>query len=161
MINQRTAELTVGMLLIAGILSLVVLAFKVSGLTSYVGNHGYHLKAQFDNIGDLKPRAPVSIAGVRVGQVQAIELDPETFRATVHLFIYQNASKLPIDTAAHIFTEGLLGSNYVSLAPGFGADEMMLKDGDVIETTYSALILEDLVGKVLFKLNNGDSGKTE
>lgn len=161
MMNQRAAELSVGVFILAGLLALVVLAFKISGLTSYVGNQGYVLTAEFDNIGDLKPRAPVSIAGVKVGQVQSIELDPETFRAKVSLFIRNTTQKLPIDTSAHIFTEGLLGSNYISLAVGFGVGDEVLKAGDSIETTYSALILEDLIGKVLFKLGAGNEEKSE
>jgi len=165
MINQRVAELTVGSLMLAGILALVVLAFKVSGLTSYVGHEGYYLTAQFDNIGDLKARAPVSIAGVRIGQVQSIHLDPETYRADVRLFINNNSKSLPIDTSAYIYTEGLLGGNYISLVPGFGNGDgeevQFLKNGDRIETTYSALILEDMIGKFLFKIGNDDNDSKE
>ena len=154
--NQRLAEVTVGVFILAGLISLAVLAIQVSGLSSYVKeDEHYMLVAHFDNIGDLKPRAPVSIAGVTIGRVKNISLDPESYRAKVTLDIRKSSMALPIDTSAYIFTEGLLGSNYISLVPGFGVGDALLKSGDMIETTYSALILEDLIGKLLFKLSNG------
>ena len=160
MINQRTAELTVGFMMFAGLISLVLLAFKVSGLTGFVGQEGMTLTAQFDNIGDLKPRAPVTISGVRVGQVVAVTLDPESYRAVVSFTVNHGTTKLATDTSAQILTEGLLGSNYISLTPGYSVEDQILKNGDRIETTYSALILEEMVGKLLFKLHSGEATGT-
>ena len=108
-------------------------------------------KADFDNIGALKVRAPVSVSGVKVGRVSAIQLDPQTYRASVTLQINNGYKDLPVDTAASILTQGLLGSNYISLSPGF--DQKMLKPGEHIETTHSALILENLIGQLMFNLS--------
>jgi phospholipid/cholesterol/gamma-HCH transport system substrate-binding protein len=149
--TQRTVEIWVGFFMLAGILSLLMLALKVSGLTNTVGDQGYLVTANFDNIGALKPRAPVSLAGVKIGQVTRVDLDPVSFKAVVFMRIQHQQDKLPLDTSASIFTEGLLGSNYISLTPGF--DETFLKNGDVIQETRSALVLENLIGQLIFKLN--------
>lgn len=146
-------EVGVGFFIIAALCGLLFLAFKVSGLTQLGNGHYYVLKADFDNIGGLKVRAPVSVSGVKVGRVSAIELDPQTYRATVILQI-NNDFKVPMDTAASILTQGLLGSNYISLSPGF--DQKMLQPDGRIETTHSALILENLIGQLMFNLSNGN-----
>ncbi len=145
-------EVAVGFFIVAALLALIVLAFKVSGLTQ-VGNGSYYvIKADFDNIGDLKVRAPVTVSGVKVGRVSGIKLDSQTFRAIVTLQIQNWFNKLPIDTSASILTQGLLGSNYISLSPGY--EEKLLHPGQHIETTHSALILENLVGQLMFNLTN-------
>ena len=112
-------ELGVGAFIIAALCGLLFLAFKVSGLTQIGDSHHYVLKADFDNIGDLKVRAPVSVSGVKVGRVSAIQLNPQTYRAEVILQINDGFKDLPVDTSASILTQGLLGSNYISLSPGF------------------------------------------
>lgn len=151
---NKKVEFIVGIFMLLGILSFLMLAVQVSGLSTELRTPQYHLKAVFDNIGDLKPRASVSIAGVKIGKVTKIDLDPESYRATVTLAINQSAQHLPVATSASIFTEGLLGSNYISLNPGLDlieeGDNSYLKEGDTIETTYSAMILEDLIGKFMF-----------
>jgi phospholipid/cholesterol/gamma-HCH transport system substrate-binding protein len=153
--RSKTIEIFVGLFMLAGLVALVILAFQVSGLTE-VGNRNYYLlKANFDNIGDLKVRAPVTIAGVKVGQIQAITLDPRTFKAEVTLQIKNQTKSLPVDTTASILTQGLLGSNYISLTPGF--DQTSLKSGGIIATTHSALILENLIGQLLFNLKGDKS----
>jgi len=156
-VRNKSLEFVVGIFILVGIIALVALAFKVSGLT-HIGNRSeYVLNAEFDNIGDLKVRAPVTVAGVTIGRVAQIELDPKTFRAHVILMINKNMNDLPDDTSASIFTQGLLGSNYISLTPGF--DQKALKPGDNIETTHSALILENLIGQLLFSMKDGDKEK--
>jgi len=148
-LRNRFLELWVGLFMIAGFLALVYLATHVSGLTHFSDDGSYRLTAEFDNIGALKARAPVRVAGVTIGRVETIQLDEKNYRAVVKLLI-DDGNKLPKDTAAHILTEGILGSNYISLAPGF--EEIALVGGDVIATTHSAMILENLIGQLLFKV---------
>lgn len=158
--SRRNQEVIVGLFMILGILALGFLALKVSGLTSFRSTGTYIITADFDNIGGLKIRAPVSIAGVKIGEVSAIDLDPETFRAKVSLKINDNADKLPMDTSASIFTQGLLGANYISLTPGYA--ETYLHEGDKIESTSPALILEKLIGQLVFSLkNNSDKSDND
>ncbi len=142
--------------MMAGLAALILLAFKVSGLASFGTSQTYTLTADFDNVGDLKVHAPVSISGVRIGQVSGISIDRDNFRAKVTLQIENKMDSLPIDTSASIFTQGILGSNYINLTPGF--EEQNLKNGDRIETTHSALILENLIGQLIYNLQ-GKSNK--
>ncbi|GAB4392439.1 MAG: outer membrane lipid asymmetry maintenance protein MlaD [Gammaproteobacteria bacterium] len=157
--RNRTIELVVGIFLLMGILALLILAFKVSGLSGAIGRDVYHVTADFNNIGGLKVRSQVSMAGVRIGEVSDIKLDPQTFKAKVTLQLDATANKIPADSSASILTEGLLGANYISLTPGF-ADET-LKDGAQIEETHPAIILEDLIGQLLFSLKNSDKKTDE
>lgn len=150
--KQRTVEITVGVFMIIGILSLLMLAIQVSGLkTFFKEEKGYNIRAEFSNIGGLKVRAKVSVAGVVVGRVIKIQLEPDTYNATVSMCIDSSrVNKLPSDTRAGILTSGLLGDNYISLTPGFSETEF-LKEGDmiVLGNTDSAIILEQLVSKFL------------
>src|SRR6476620_5291583 len=116
--------------------ALLILAFKVSGLSTSMGKDGYYLTANFDTIGSLKVRAPITIAGVKVGQVTNIQLDNKTFKAIVTMQI-DRAHELPTDSSASIFTQGLLGANYISLSPGY--EETNLKNGERIENTHPAM----------------------
>jgi phospholipid/cholesterol/gamma-HCH transport system substrate-binding protein len=161
MMNNRVAEVTVGFFMLLGILALLVLALKVSGLsTSISGTHMYQVSASFDNIGDLKVRAPVTIAGVRVGQVQSIALDPVSFKAKVVMALDPKENKIPSDTQASIYTAGLLGSNYIGLTPGF--EDTNLHAGSLITQTHSAIVLEDLIGQFMYKISNdGDKKKSD
>lgn len=134
------------------IIAVLILALKVSGLSNTIGNNGYTITADFDNIGGLKLRSPVTLAGVRIGQVSAIKLDSTRFKAIVTMQLDANQRQLPADTSASIQTQGLLGANYISLKPGF--DHSFLKNGSVIQDTQPALILEDLIGQLLFSLKN-------
>ena len=139
--------------MILGILALIFLALKVSGLTGYTDKSNYEkITAAFDNIGGLKIRAPIMVAGVSVGEVANIQLNQNDFRAIVTLLIDKNKIKLPTDTAASIYTQGLLGSNYINLSPGYA--DTFLNNGGVIETTNSAVILEKLIGQFLYGLQN-------
>lgn len=155
--RARVSETLVGFFMLAGIIALLILAFKVSGLsTTLNSSSGYFISAGFDNIGSLKVRAPVTIAGVKVGEVTNIRLDDKTFRAIVTMRINANQKMLPDDSSATIYTQGLLGANYISLSPGY--EQTYLKNGDKLASTHPALILEDLIGQFLFSINK-ESGE--
>ncbi len=155
--NNKIVEILVGLFILGGICALLVLALKVSGLGNTVGNNGYHINAAFDNVGDLKIRAPVTISGVRVGEVTGIKLDQQTFRAVVTMQISPDQNEIPLDSSASILTQGLLGSNYISLTPGF--DNSFLKEGDKINNTHPAIILENIIGQVMYKLGGSSDNK--
>jgi phospholipid/cholesterol/gamma-HCH transport system substrate-binding protein len=146
--TTRTMEILVGAFMAAGCVALFFLAMRVSNLSAGVDGDGYALQARFDNIGSLKVRAPVSMAGVRLGRVEAIDFDEETFQAVVTLRIDAAYDQIPADTFANIYTAGLLGEQYVALDPGGSPD--LLGDGDQIEHTQSALVLERMIGQFLF-----------
>jgi phospholipid/cholesterol/gamma-HCH transport system substrate-binding protein len=152
--QKRMIEITVGLFMIAGMASLLLLALKVSGLSQGASSDYYRVSAEFDNIGSLKERSPVRIAGVKVGHIEKIELQNTRFKARVILLINKTENNLPSDTAASILTEGLLGSNYISLTPGFEND--LLRNNSIITNTHPALILENLIGQLLFSLKNKD-----
>jgi len=153
-LRVRTIEFLVGLFMIAGLAALLLLALKISGFAEIGKSSSYMVIAEFDNIGGLKVRAPVSVSGVAVGRVSSITIDKNNFRALVKLQIDSKINTLPIDTAASILTQGILGSNYISLAPGF--EQANLKNGDRIETTHSALILENLIGQLIYSLKSSD-----
>lgn len=144
----KAIEIGVGLFVAAGLAALFMLAMQVSNLSSMSNETGYQLVARFENIGGLKVRSPVSVGGVRVGRVAAIGYDMETFEAVVRLNIVPDYDQFPTDTSARIFTAGLLGEQYVALEPG-GAEEV-LKDGDRIQLTQSALVMEQIIGQFLF-----------
>lgn len=148
MFRNSIIEFWVGLFLLLGIAGLVVLAFKVSGLSTTIGEKTYSIYATFDNVGGLKVRSQVAMAGVRIGEVSKIELDEKTFRAKVTMKIISTFNEIPADSSASILTEGLLGSNYISISPGF--DETFLKEGSQMVETHSALILENLIGQFLY-----------
>ncbi|MBU0455172.1 MAG: outer membrane lipid asymmetry maintenance protein MlaD [Pseudomonadota bacterium] len=152
MSKKRGMELMVGLFMIAGFLAFAVLAIKVSGLTDFHNGATFVVEANFTNIGDLKERAPVTIAGVNIGRVRSIHLDPKTYKAVVTLEINKSNDNIPVDSTANIFTAGLLGANYISINPGF--DDQFLKNGDVIENTNQALILQNIIGQIMFSLKN-------
>ncbi len=154
MVDKKTLELAVGAFILAGILALFILALKVSGLNAYSSRNSFSISAIFDNIGDLKVRAPITIAGVRVGEVTNIEIDPVTFRAKVVLRIDSKQSNLPGDTTAKILTAGVIGANYIELVPGYAAENM--REGHQITDTQPAIVLENLIGQLIYKLA-GDS----
>ncbi|MCW9012654.1 MAG: outer membrane lipid asymmetry maintenance protein MlaD [Gammaproteobacteria bacterium] len=145
--NTRTIEIMVGLFVAGAMAALFMLSMKVSNLASYGGDEGYVVKAQFDNIGGLKVRSPVSAGGVRVGKVSEIAYDNESYAAVVSMDI-EPQYKFPKDTAASIYTAGLLGEQFVGLEPG--GDEDFLKAGDVIDLTQSALVLEQVIGQFLY-----------
>ncbi len=148
--RMRTVEISVGAFMLAGILAMIVLALKVSGLSLDNTKDSYRVYAMFDNTGALKKRAKVAMAGVIIGRVTHVELDKHTYMARVEMEIDANIDNIPIDSTAAIVTAGLLGEKYIGIS--IGGDEAFLRDGDRIEDTQSALILEDLIGKVLLAL---------
>lgn len=139
---SATRDLTVGVFVAAGLLAVAYLSLQVGGL-SYAGPGGLKLLATFDEIGGLRPRAPVAIAGVTVGRVEKIELD-EILRAKVTLDV-DPSLELPIDTRAAVRTSGVLGDQFIALEPG--GEEELLKSGEPIQFTDPALSLERLIGK--------------
>ena len=148
MINRKSLELWVGLFVAAGILALAMLAFKVGNLTTADVVDGYQVKANFDNVGGLKVKAAVTVAGVRVGRVTGIAFDSNKYQAIVTMDIDGQYKNIPADSTANILTSGLLGDQYIGVEPG--GEEAYLKDGDTILRTQSALVLEKLVGQVIF-----------
>lgn len=154
MVKKRAVELGVGLFVAAGLAALLMLAMKVSNMSNFSSTDGYKVIARFENIGGLKVRSPVTVSGVRVGRVAAIELDDKAYDAVVHIHIDSNYNKLPTDSTASILTSGVLGENYIGLEAG--ADETFLKEGGEIKLTQSAMVLEQLIGKFLFNKAAGD-----
>lgn len=150
-------EFASGIFLLLGIAALIWLATRATDYGQEIGKDTYRVSARFTNIGDLRSRAPVKIAGVPAGLVETVELDPVTFEAIVHMKISSRFNELPTDTGASILTSGVLGDRYIGLEPGGALD--FLSDGDVIIITQSALVLEQIIGKYLF--NTGENGKEE
>ena len=145
--ERTTLDLWVGAFVVAGVGALVVLAMKVGNLSTYNVSESYQLQAYFSNIGGLKSKASIKSAGVLVGRVTEIILDSERYEARVTMSI-DKRYQFPKDTFANILTAGLLGEQYIGLAPG--GDSEMLKPGGVIKKTQSAVVLEDLIGKFLY-----------
>jgi len=153
----RTVEIVVGAFLAVGMVALFFLAMQVSNLSASSNGDGYKVTARFDNIGSLKEKAPVTMAGVRIGRVSAIDFDQETFEAVVTMVIDPEYTNIPDDTFAKIFTAGLLGEQYIGLDPG--GSETFLEDGGQISLTQSALVLEEIIGQFLFsKAGEGAGG---
>lgn len=148
-------EFTAGLFLLLGIGALIFLAVHATDGGSNMRGESYRLTAYFSNIGGLKPRARVTMAGVTVGMVESIELDSDTLDARVVLAINEGFDDLPDDTSASILTSGILGDQYVGLEPGGSPDPLV--DGDRILITQSAVVLEQLIGRYMFSGGEGDS----
>jgi phospholipid/cholesterol/gamma-HCH transport system substrate-binding protein len=155
--STRSIETLVGLFVLLGLIALLFLALKAANLGNFNTESTYSIAARFDNIGGLKVRAPVRSAGVTVGRVTAITLDPKTYQGVVSMDI-RLGFKFPKDSSAKILTAGLLGDQYVGLEPG--GDEVNLAPGATISQTQSALVLENLIGQVLFNkaAEAGDAG---
>jgi phospholipid/cholesterol/gamma-HCH transport system substrate-binding protein len=151
-------EFAVGAFLLLSLASLLVLALASTNQRFGFGGSSYELKARFTNLGQLRKQAPVKIGGVVIGQVADIQLDPVKYDSVVTLSIDGRYKDLPGDTSAGIFTSGLLGENYIGLAPG--GDPEVLKPGDEIAFTQPAVDLLQLAGKYMFS-GGGNTGKTE
>lgn len=153
--RYRYVELGVGLFMLFGLLSLVFMVLKVSGLVNWGTSDTYKVTANFTNIGGLKPHAPVTVAGVKIGEVSRIDLQPDQLNAKVTMSLRQDKLIPFEDASARILTEGLLGSNYISIVPGFEADNHdhpYLRAGDEIAKTQEAIILENLVGQLMFNI---------
>jgi phospholipid/cholesterol/gamma-HCH transport system substrate-binding protein len=145
--NRTVLDLWVGFFVAIGIAALLFLALKVGNLSSAHLSETYVLQAKFDNIGGLKVRGPVKSAGVVVGRIAEIKFDPVSYEAVVTLQV-DGRYQFPKDTFASIYTAGLLGEQYVGL--DVGGDEKMLKAGDTIAKTQSAVVLEKMISQFLF-----------
>ena len=154
MAQRQSFQIGTGLFIVLGFLALGYLATQTTSLANYRQGDSYTLKVEYTNIGQLKLRAPVKLAGVRVGTVSAIELEPDKLQALVKMSIDKRFDKIPDDSTAAIFTSGLLGDQYVAIQPG-GSPEMF-KDGDQFVLLQNSMQLEELIGKYLV---GGDAGK--
>jgi len=154
--QSKTVQIWVGVFVLIGIVSLWVLAMKVSNISTFTNAQGYELTMDFSNIGGLKVRSPVTMAGVVIGRVSQISLDRLNYEALVQIKVEDQYNNLPEDTSASIYTAGLLGEQYISLEPG--GSEVFLKNGDRIKLTQSAVVLEQLIGQFLVDKSSGNSG---
>jgi phospholipid/cholesterol/gamma-HCH transport system substrate-binding protein len=161
--QTRAVEFSTGLFVLLGFAALFFLMTQITSRGLTLSESNYHLTASFENVGGLKVGAPVSMSGVTVGRIESIEYDANIFKAVVKLAIRSQFDHIPNDSDAAIYTAGLLGGQYVGLSPG-GSD-IYYKNGDTIQMTQSAIVLEHLISKFLFdKAGQGDSkssaGKT-
>ncbi|HEX6834346.1 MAG TPA: outer membrane lipid asymmetry maintenance protein MlaD [Rudaea sp.] len=155
MAQRQTFQFGTGLFILLGFATLMYLATQTTSIANYAQGDSYSLKARFTNVGQLKLRAPVKVAGVRIGTVNEIKLEPDKLDALVTLSIDQRFNQIPDDSAAAVFTSGLLGDQYVAIQPG-GSPENF-KNGDEVVLTQSSMQLEELIGKYL--VGSGDAGK--
>lgn len=153
--KRTTLDLWVGIFVVAGIGALLFLALKVGNMGNFDSSASYIVNAEFDNIGGLKPRAPVKSAGVVVGRVSDIHFDNKTYEARVVMELNEQY-QFPTDTSASIMTSGLLGEQYIALDAG--ADRMMLQTGDTLKITQGAVVLENLIGQFLYNKADESAG---
>jgi len=148
--QQATAsrDLAVGIFVMLGLLAILFLALKAGNMGGFTMGPSYQVRAKFDNIGGLKVRAPVKSAGVVVGRVVSIRLDPKSFQAEVMLSLDQSVM-FPKDSSARILTSGLLGEQYIGLEAG--AEQQNLSEGSEIKMTQSAVVLESLISQFLYR----------
>jgi phospholipid/cholesterol/gamma-HCH transport system substrate-binding protein len=152
----RSLELGTGLFVLLGFAALIFLTTQLPASGLKVGSKsGFRVTAEFDNVGDLKSGSPVSMAGVRIGEVEGIAFDPNTFKAVATLRIDQQFNQIPEDSDASIQTQGLLGGKYIGIGPG-GSDTY-LKEGSRIEFTQSAIVLENLINKFFANVAGGGS----
>lgn len=160
MSTTKIIEITVGIFVAVGITALTVLAFNVSNVNTLGSGHTYTITANFDNISGLKERSSVAIAGVNIGRVSKISVDPETFEAVVEMKIDNAFNEIPMDSSAGIYTSGLLGEKYVGIEPG-GAPDFLEQESE-IRLTQSSVVLEKLIGQFLFsKSQEGNNQSPE
>jgi phospholipid/cholesterol/gamma-HCH transport system substrate-binding protein len=156
MAQRQSFQIGTGLFILLGFAALAYLATQTTSLANYSQGESYSIKARFTNIGQLKLRAPVKVAGVRVGSVADIKLEPDKLDALVTLSLDKRYDKIPDDSAAAVFTSGLLGDQYVSLQPGGSPD--MFKNDDEVVLTQSSMQLEELIGKYLVGSDSGKPG---
>ncbi|MCX7115746.1 MAG: outer membrane lipid asymmetry maintenance protein MlaD [Gammaproteobacteria bacterium] len=156
--KHQYVDLSVGVFMLAGLAAMLILAMKIAGLSGFSTKDTYTVTAYFSNIGGLKVRAPVTVAGVTIGEVAGISLQPGSLNAKVTLQLRKDKPIPYEDATARILTQGLLGSNYISLVPGFEEDaaskHLYLRNGDEIPHTQEAMILENLIGQLVFNMNS-------
>jgi phospholipid/cholesterol/gamma-HCH transport system substrate-binding protein len=151
---NRTLEIGTGLFVLLGFAALFFLAMQLpqSGLRFSGAKAGYRVTADFDNIGDLKVGAPVTMSGVNMGEVDSIRFDSQSYKAVVGMRLDLQYNKIPDDSFASINTQGLLGGKYIGLTPG-GSD-MYLKNGGHIDQTQSAIVLENIINKLFASFAN-------
>jgi len=154
MLNSRLLEISVGIFVALGMAALLVLAINVSNVSTFSTANKYTIKASFDNASGLKVRSAVSMAGVTIGRVASIVVDPITFEAIVEMKIDMEFNKMPVDSSAAIYTAGLLGEKYIGIEPGGAPD--YLEEGSVIRLTQSSIVLEKLISQFLFSQSSKD-----
>jgi len=147
-------EIGTGLFVLLGIGALFFLAIRTTNMNSLGSGESYTVKADFNNVGGLKQGAAVSLAGVAIGRVAKIKLDPKSLEAVVTMHIENNYDQIPTDSSASIQTRGLLGDQYIGISPGGSLQS--LKNGDTIHFTQSAIVLENLISQFMF--NQGASG---
>ena len=152
--QTRAVEMGAGLFVLLGFGALFFLITQTTGMSNEIGNKGYIISARFENVGDLKVRAPVTISGVTIGRVTGISYDPERMNAVVKMIIAEQYKQLPDDSEAAILTAGLIGGQYIGLTPG--GSETWLEQGSQIEFTQSAVVLENLIGKFLSSMGGGN-----
>ena len=159
--SNRTLEIGTGLFVLLGFAGLFFLTTQLpaSGLKLGSAKAGYHVGADFDNIGDLKTGSPVSMSGVRVGEVDSIRYDTKVYKAVVTMRIDPQYKDIPDDSFASIQTQGLLGGKYIGLSPG-GSDTF-LKEGSHIDQTQSAIVLESLINKLFASFANKSGGDSQ
>lgn len=157
--NTPARELGAGMFILLGFAALFFLATQTTNVESYINDDGFMVTARFEDVAGLKERAPVSMSGVTIGRVERISFDPEGLNAVVSMRIGAEFNRIPDDSDASILTAGLLGSKYVGIGPG--GSETYLKADSEIELTQSAIVLENIIGKLLFKMGLEDDGSAQ
>jgi phospholipid/cholesterol/gamma-HCH transport system substrate-binding protein len=156
---NRTLEIGTGLFVLLGFAALLFLTTQLpaSGLKLGGAKSGFHVTAEFDDIGDLRVGAPVTMSGVRLGEVSGIRFDPKDFKAVVTMRIDPQYNQIPDDSFASIQTQGLLGGKFIGLSPG-GSDTF-LKNGGHIDQTQSAIVLENIINKFFANYASKGSGE--
>jgi phospholipid/cholesterol/gamma-HCH transport system substrate-binding protein len=157
MTQTRATEIGTGLFALLGFAALFFLVTQITNRSVAWNEQSYRLTARFNNVGGLKVGAPVSMGGVTIGRVEAIDFDSSDYKAVARLRIQQRYARIPNDSDVAIFTAGLLGGQYVGITPG-GA-ETYFKNGDQIELTQSAVVLENLISKFLFDRAGQEAAK--
>jgi len=151
--HSKALELLVGLFFTLGVAAVFILTFRVASLNGAGEGDSFAITADFENIGGLRPGAAVTLAGVRIGRVRSIVIEPTTFEARVTMRINEAYTNIPKDSSASIFTAGLLGEQYIGLVPG--GEDAVLAEGDEIKFTQSALVLENLIGQFVAGMASG------
>jgi len=155
--QSRAIDVSTGLFVLLGFASILFLVTQITNREFSLHSDSYRIKAQFENVGGLKPGAPVSMAGVTIGRVESIGYDMKLFKAVVTLRIDEHYDQIPDDSDASILTAGLLGGQYVGISPG--GSEQSFHDGDTVQFVQDAIVLENLISKYLFsQAGKGDHG---
>jgi len=155
--QTRAVELGTGLFVLLGIGALFFLTTQTTGGNDFSASDMFEVEARFENVGSLKSRAPVSMAGVTIGRIASVEFDPRSLEAVVVFMVDSKYDQIPDDSDASILTAGLLGSQYIALQAG--GSETFLENGSQIMFTQSAIVLENLIGKYLFNRESGNDNE--